>query len=86
MKTLSQMLEEIEPVNDRFLRETFGDTNKYAFVDRASYDRMKQVAIELAKGLESQAVPFHEHDIIWDCKDVADEYLNSAKDIIGGGE
>lgn len=74
MKTLSQMLEEIEPVH----------LPSGKFVHKAEYLKLKQVAIELAKGLESQAVPFHEHDIIWDCKDVADEYLNSAKDIIGG--
>ena len=73
-KPLSQLLEEIEVESaDRMSL-------------RNDLAKLKRVAIELAKGLESQAVPFHEHDIIWDCKDVADEYLNSAKDIIGGGD
>jgi hypothetical protein len=58
MKTLSEILEAVEPklidhkvgdivkIDDKF----FGEANT-EMVDRASYDRMKSVAIELAKAL-----------------------------------
>lgn len=83
-KPLSQMLEASEP---------HAIAKNATLVPRESYDRMKRVAIELAKGLahiQSKKpvcagcscieISLLEH---YDC--VAEQSISRAKDIIGGG-
>lgn len=81
-KTLSQMLEEIEPpfVQSKLLKES-------AWVDRTSYDKLKQVAILLSKRLEKFCTCYvkpvgqniSEEVMCANCID-----LSRAKDIVGG--
>lgn len=74
-KPLSEMLEEIEPKNDE------NDFDMYV-VDRASYEKLRQVAIELAKGLD---VASNVYVMSLDERTVIDGAIHRAKDILRGG-
>lgn len=62
-KPLSEMLEEIEP------KACFGDSFGHNMVDRESYDRMKRVAIALAKALEYYSARLHLGKVNYSCVD-----------------
>lgn len=104
-KSLAQMLGEMRPVISTAseiecdLNSLPADISEVEFVSRASYDRMKQVAIELAiavefyanaievSGIGSLGEPHIEaHLMPRRLGSFANEALSRAKDIIGGGE
>jgi len=72
-KPLSPVLEEIEPTGP--VDKTLG------LVDRASYDKLKAIAIELAKACEAMIGGSVCHSSETTCG----EAIARAKDILGGG-
>lgn len=79
-KTLTEMLEAMEPESHKDL---------CAFVQRKDYDRMKRVAIELAKACEIASVANSYHDVgptIERGCYASKSALSRAKDIIGEGK
>ena len=79
-KLLSQLLEEVEP-------QTFVHIATEPLIKRVDYDRMKRVAIELAKHYEIMLDWIkrnHEMPTYSEMISDADETISRAKDIIGG--
>lgn len=73
-KKLSELLAEVEPWSDL---KSFTVGN---YVDRASYDKLKAIAVELAKACEWMRDPDHFHE---SCLPLLDKTLTTARKMLG---
>lgn len=91
-KPLSQLLTEVEPANKwidlgfSHLTDTPHDHVKPCnIIDRASYDKLKAIAVELANGLEYIANPYPQDNVEY-LKRNANVNLTTARKMLGDGE
>lgn len=75
MKPLSQLLAEVEPkFHGMFAIDI-------PAVDRASYDKLKAIAVELAKALEFYSK--HHHHLNTTAPNFANESITTAREMLG---
>lgn len=82
-KPLSEMLEAMEPKDGRIETMFMSKEVVAHWVDRASYDKLKAVAIELAKALETLSVAVNDKVEDNGATNFCLRAITRAKDIIG---